>query len=132
MLQRAGVRNEAYGDFVAILGAVTRAQIIELVEHSTAMREHRRLRHGTNVADDYEDKSQETKLARARSGTRRYGPPDNGIIGSTLQSHRSKHHISKSPSRQYQPGTRGDRAVQTLSIIGSMASVVSLAKEFLK
>lgn len=174
MLQKAGVRYEAREDFVAILGAVTSAQVVELVQHSTAIRQQRgRPRHGTHVADPHRAKSQESQFAQrntprtARSAlitaesdsdedvnrgsrpkstrrnkerlqhrTVRGDKQRNQLDGETSCSvsrlQGSGQSTSKMLSRQSLKGTKGDLAVKTLSIAGSVASVVSLAKDFLK
>ncbi|KID96147.1 hypothetical protein MAJ_07915, partial [Metarhizium majus ARSEF 297] len=173
MLQKAGVRYEAREDFVAILGAVTSAQVVELVQHSTAIRQQRRPRHGTHVADFHRAESQESQFAQtntpraARSalitaesdsdeGVNRGSRPKSTRRNKERLQHRtvrgdkqrnqldgetscsvsrlqgSGQSTSKTLSRQSLKGTKGDLAVKTLSIAGSVASVVSLAKDFLK
>ncbi|KID84333.1 hypothetical protein MGU_08419 [Metarhizium guizhouense ARSEF 977] len=171
MLQKAGVRYEAREDFVAILGAVTSAQVVELVQHSTAIREQRRPRHGTHVADPHRAKSHESQFAQ--SNTPRTGrsalltaesDSDEDVNRGSRPKSRNKERLqprtargfkqrdqlegetscsvsrlqdsgqstSRMLSRQSLKSTKGDLAVKTLSIAGSVASVVSLAKDFLK
>ncbi|EFY96995.2 hypothetical protein MAA_07541 [Metarhizium robertsii ARSEF 23] len=171
MLQKAGVRYEAREDFVAILGAVTSAQVVELVQHSTAIRQQRRPRHGTHVAAPYRAKSHESQFAQTntpRAGrsalltaesdsdedvnrssgpksrnrerlqrrTVRGGKQRDQLQGETTYSvsrlQASGQSTSKMLPRQSLKSTKGDLAVKTLSIAGSVASVISLAKDFLK
>ncbi|KAG8416061.1 hypothetical protein J3459_013820 [Metarhizium acridum] len=170
MLQKAGVRYEAREDFVAILGAVTSAQVVELVQHSTAIRQQRRPIHGTHVADPRGAKShgsQFTQGNNSSTGRSALFPAESeseeDVNGSSRPKRRNKerlrphvsgfekrnelenetsysisrlqgsgHSTSKMLSRQSLKSTKGDLAVKTLSIAGSVASVVSLAKDFLK
>lgn len=171
ILQKAGVRYEAREDFVAILGAVTSAQVVELVQHSTAIRQQRRPRHGTHVAEPHRAKSHGSEFAQTnppRAGrsalltaesdsdedvnrgsrpksrnrerlqhrTVRGGKQRDQLQGETSCSvsrlQGSGQSTSKMLPRQSLKSTKSDLAVKTLSIAGSVASVISLAKDFLK
>ncbi|TWU71890.1 hypothetical protein ED733_001123 [Metarhizium rileyi] len=162
LLQKAGVRYEAREEFVAILGAVTGAQIVELVEYSTVTRQHRSgFTHGERCQsaqtrsntrrsarcpaaskaesdDDVREDSRFEYKYRNKDKVNEYqatgskqdlGPGDTtGCSGSRPQDSRLGTSKMASPSRS----TKGELAVTTLSIVGSVASVVSLAKDLWK